>query len=385
MQFAFFIAYGLISIPAGSLLRRIGYKKGVIVGLAVMGVGCLLFYPASSFRSFPLFMFGYFILASGMTILQVAANPYVAVLGDEKSASSRLNLSQAFNSLGTAIAPLLGAAFILSDHIKSSEEIAVLTEGAREDYLSKEAETVQGPFIVLALSLFALALLVLLTKLPKILNRSSGTGYGQVLKHSNLALGALAIFVYVGAEVGIGSYLVNYFLDMNMAETIRDSNWLSRVATMVHQGSLANLSDKGLVASMVVFYWSGAMLGRFVGSYLTRVFSPKLVLAGFTIGAIVMVLISMSTMGTVSMISILSVGLFNSIMFPTIFGLAIEGLDDLKPQASGILCTAIAGGAFIPPLFGYFTDMAGFKTAFVLIICCYLYIFFYTQKVKSIA
>jgi FHS family L-fucose permease-like MFS transporter len=169
VQFAFFIAYGLVSIPAGWLLHRIGYKKGIILGLAIMGLGCLLFIPAASFRVFAVFMAGYFILASGMTILQVAANPYVTVLGDEKGASSRLNLSQAFNSLGTTIAPAIGAIFILSDHINSADEINALDQAGRELYYTAEASAVQKPFLFLALALLALALVVVLAKLPQVL------------------------------------------------------------------------------------------------------------------------------------------------------------------------------------------------------------------------
>ena len=215
VQFAFFIAYGLVSIPAGSLLHKIGYKKGIILGLSVMGLGCLLFYPAASFRMFPLFMLGYFILASGMTVLQVAANPYVTVLGDEKTASSRLNLSQAFNSLGTAIAPALGAVLILSDNIKTAEEIKGLDEVAKETYFAGEAAAVQQPFVFLAIALLVLAIFTKWVSLPQILNKALGTSYREALKHKRLKLGVIGIFLYVGAEVAIGSYLVNYFLDMN--------------------------------------------------------------------------------------------------------------------------------------------------------------------------
>jgi FHS family L-fucose permease-like MFS transporter len=206
VQFAFFIAYGLVSIPAGYILHRIGYKKGIILGLAIMGAGCLLFLPAASFRLFSLFMGGYFVLAAGMTILQVAANPYVTVLGDEKGASSRLNLSQAFNSLGTTIAPALGAIFILSDHINSSAEITVLDEAAKLSYYAAEASAVQKPFLALALALLLLAVIVLLSKLPKVLNTEAKTNYRTALKDNKLKLGALGIFLYVGAEVAIGSY-----------------------------------------------------------------------------------------------------------------------------------------------------------------------------------
>jgi FHS family L-fucose permease-like MFS transporter len=383
VQFAFFTAYGVVSIPAGSLLHRIGYKKGMMIGLGIMGIGSLLFLPAASFRLFPLFMLGYFTLAAGMTILQVAANPYVTALGEERTASSRLNLSQAFNSLGTAIAPALGAIFILSDNIKNSEEIKLLDETAKEIYYSSEASAVKMPFLFLAISLILLALVVLFSKLPQILNTAVKSNYGKALKHSRLSLGAIGIFVYVGAEVAIGSYLVNYFLDMNLADLIRNNSFMNHVLSWFHGLHLSLIDDKGIVATFVVFYWSGAMVGRFIGAYLTKVYQPQKILSLFAFLAILFVVISMLTNGFVAMGSILAVGLFNSIMFPTIFSLAIEGLGELKPQGSGILCTAIVGGAFIPPLYGFFTDLSGFKMAFILVIVCYAYIFFYSRKVKA--
>lgn len=383
VQFAFFAAYGMISIPAGALLHKIGYKKGIMLGLGIMGLGCLLFLPAASIRVFWLFMLGYFILAGGMTILQVAANPYVTVLGDERTASSRLNLAQAFNSLGTAIAPALGAIFILSDNIKSSEEIQQLEEAVKEVYYASEASAVKMPFLVLAGSLILLAVVVWKSNLPQILNTAVKSRYGEALKHSRLSLGAIGIFLYVGAEVAIGSYLVNYFLDMNMADVIRSSDFMNHLVSWFHGSHLSLIDDKGIVASFVIFYWSGAMIGRFVGSFLTKAFEPRKVLAFFAIGAILLLITTISTNGLLAMWTILGVGLFNSIMFPTIFSIAIEGLGQLKPQGSGVLCTAIVGGAFIPPLYGLFTDMSGFKMAFFFVMVCYAYIWFYAHKSKS--
>ncbi len=379
VQFAFFIAYALLSIPAGNLLHKIGYKKGIIWGLLVMGIGCLLFSPAASFRSFELFLLGYFTLASGMTVLQVAANPYVTILGDERTASSRLNLSQAFNSLGTTIAPILGAIFILSDNIKSSEEIKLLDEAAKNSYFTAEATAVQTPFFTLAIALILLAIVVLMVKLPQLLGNTQSS-YRQAFKHNKLKLGALGIFLYVGAEVGVGSYLVNYFLDMQLADIIRENGIMKSIVSLFHQGDLSLIDNKGIVATFVTFYWGGAMIGRFVVAYLTKVYAPNKVLAVFASLAFASILTSMLTQGIVSLWSILAVGLFNSIMFPTIFSIAIEDLGELKPEGSGILCTAIAGGAFVPPLYGFFADISGFKIAFTLIIVCYLYIWFYAKR-----
>lgn len=387
VQFAFFIAYGLLSIPSGFILSKIGYKKGILLGLTIMGVGCLLFYPAASFRMFSVFLIGYFVLAGGMTLLQVAANPYVAVLGSEETASSRLNLSQAFNSLGTALAPAFGAIFILSDSIKRSDEINSLSQNDKMVYYLHEASAVQTPFLVLAISLFLLAVIISIIKLPNILkkfkNKNIKSSYAKALQHKILKMGAIGIFLYVGAEVAIGSYLVNYFIDMNLPDLIKNNEWMSKISETIIQSKLTLVDEKAIVGAFVVFYWSGAMLGRFLGAYLTRIFKPSRILALFAILAISMLVISTFSSGFVAMWSILFVGFFNSIMFPTIFTLSINGLGKYKPQASGILCTAIVGGAIIPPLYGFLTDQFNFKPALFLMILCYSYIYFFAKKSSS--
>lgn len=384
VQFAFFIAYFVFSVPAGFLLSRIGYQKGVVLGLSTMAIGCLLFYPAASERLFPVFLLGYFTLAAGITILQVAANPYVSVLGSEPGASSRLNLSQAFNSLGTAIAPVIGAMFLLSDSIKSSKEISLLSESEQSTYLLAEAAAVQKPFLFLASAIALLALFFVFIKLPKILKKAPKDGYSKLLRNKTVLLGVLGIFLYVGAEVAIGSYLVNYFLDMNMAAVILENNTLNSLAQRILNSPLEGKDPKAIVGAFVVIYWSGAMVGRFIGAYLTRIFKPSRVLAVFAILAMSMLLISMNTNGVIAMFSILAVGLFNSIMFPTIFTLTLEGLGDLKPQASGLLCMAIVGGAIIPPAYGYLTDVFGFKWAILLLIACYGYILLFGLRKQKI-
>lgn len=377
VQFAFFLAYFIISLPAGALLSKIGYQKGIIVGLATMAIGCLLFYPAASQRVFWIFLVAYFTLAGGITVLQVAANPYVSVLGSEKGASSRLNLAQAFNSLGTAIAPLIGASFLLSDTIKTSEEISVLTDIDKTAYYVSEASAVQTPFLFIAVFIGLLALLFIFIKLPKILEESPKGGYGKLLRRKVVMLGALGIFLYVGAEVAIGSYLVNYFMSMEMANIIIDNPTMNNIAQSLLNTNLNSIDPKAVVGAFIVFYWSGAMVGRFIGAYLTRIAKPTKVLTVFALLAVFMLLVSMNTEGLTAMWSILAVGLFNSIMFPTIFALTIDGLGDLKPQASGLLCMAIVGGAVIPPMYGFLTDNIGFKLALFLLIACYAYIAFF--------
>ena len=380
VQFAFFTAFFVISLPAGAILTKIGYKKGIVLGLVIMAIGCLLFYPAAEYRNFNVFLVGYFTLAAGITVLQVAANPYVALLGSEDGASSRLNLSQAFNSLGTTIAPVVGALFLLSDSVKTSEEINLLNNTDKASYYAAEAATVQTPFLFIAAFIGILALTFSFIKVPKVMEESPKGGYLALLKNKMMMLGALGIFVYVGAEVAIGSFLVNYFDDMNLAVIIAENQTMMNIANTIASTftkTFSNSDPKSLLGIFIIFYWGGAMIGRFIGAYLTKIMSPGRVLSIFALLAIVLIAISINTVGLVSMWSILAVGLFNSIMFPTIFTLTLEGLGDLKAQASGLLCMAIVGGAIIPFAFGSLIDGFGFKTAFILTMICYGYILYY--------
>ncbi|WP_300433981.1 sugar MFS transporter [Christiangramia sp.] len=383
VQFAFFGAYMILSIPAGYLLSKIGYKRGIIVGLVTMALGCLLFYPASSLRAFGLFMLAYFTLAAGITFLQVAANPYVTVLGPEKHASSRLNLSQAFNSLGTAVAPAIGALFILKDKVLTISDIERLSKSARHDYYIDEAATVQIPFLGIAAFIGVIALLFCFVNLPKIGDTASSNNYRGVLRNKNLILGAFGIFFYVGAEVSLGSYMVNYFLSLNIQEITLSTPFMVWIAEGILNTGATSSSDMALVGVFVTFYWTGAMVGRFIGSYLTKIINPAKVLIAFATCAIIMILLSSLMSGLLAMWAIIFVGFFNSIMFPTIFSLALDGLGNDKPQGSGILCTMIMGGAVIPPAFGFLTDSFGFGMAFLLVILCYAYIIFYGTRNKS--
>jgi FHS family L-fucose permease-like MFS transporter len=380
VQFAFFTAFFVVSVPAGTLLSKIGYRKGIVLGLIIMALGCLLFYPAAEYRNFNIFLIGYFTLAGGITVLQVAANPYVALLGSEEDASSRLNLSQAFNSLGTTIAPIVGALFLLSDSVKTSEEINLLTDLEKINYYSAEAATVQTPFLLIAAFIGILALIFAFLKLPKVMQESPKGGYLSLLKNKLMLMGALGIFVYVGAEVAIGSFLVNYFSDMNLAVIVMENEMMMNIANTiasVFNKTFSNSDPKSLLGIFIIFYWGGAMIGRFIGAYLTKIMDAGKVLSMFASLAILMILISINTQGLISMWSILAVGLFNSIMFPTIFTLTLEGLGDLKAQASGLLCMAIVGGAIIPFAFGSLIDSFGFKKAFILTVICYGYIMYY--------
>ncbi len=368
IQFAFFTSYFVFSLPSGKLIDAVGYKKAMVAGLFTMGVGALLFIPAASVPSFPLFLTALIVLAAGMTILQVSANPYVAVLGPEKTAASRLNLAQAFNSLGTTIGPKLGGLIILSSTVVGAEVLHQMSAADLQAYRVHEASSVKLPYLVFALALIALGVAMALFKLPRIasVEQHDADSHDSIWRHTALVLGAVGIFVYVGGEVSIGSFLVNYF----------------------SQPDIGNISER-VAAGLVSFYWGGAMVGRFIGSALQQKIKPNKILGVAAIMAAVLVAISMLTLGHVAMWTIIAVGLFNSVMFPTIFTLAIEGLGPLTGDGSGLLVAAIVGGAIIPELQGMIADRIGIHHAFFLPILCYAYIAFYafvgSQKKTRIA
>jgi len=358
IQLCFFGAYFIISLPSGKIVEAIGYQKGIVVGLLTAAVGTILFYPAAALRSYPMFLVALFVLAAGITLLQVAANPYVAILGKPETASSRLNLTQAFNSLGTTIAPYFGALMILSVVVKTTEQLKALNPQGLESYRQAEAAAVQTPYLGLAAVLFLIAAFFAFIKLPKVeaANAGSSTGaasfddrYHSAWGYRHLVFGAIGIFVYVGAEVSIGSFLVNY----------------------LGQPFVAGLKEAD-AGKFVSFYWGGAMIGRFIGSAVQRKIKPGTVLAFNAFIAASLVITTMMTSGMVAMWSILLIGLFNSIMFPTIFSLAIDGLGKHTGEGSGILCMAIVGGAIIPLLQGVLADRIGIHHAFILPVLCYL-------------
>ena len=382
--FFFFLPYLLFSIPAGYILTRTGYQRGIILGLALIALGALLFHPAADERSFSLFMVAIFVLGSGITFLQVAINPYVAVLGSETTTPSRLTFSQAFNALGTTFAPIAAAVYLLKDEVKNAAEINHLDYLDRSIYFQTEALAIQIPSLYIALGAIILALIFSVTKLPYVnltaeeeINKESCL---YLLKKSSLLLGAIGIFVYVGAEVVIGSFAVNYFVEINIAKEILESPTMSTLLIglgKVLGSDLTSADPKAIVAIFLTFYWGNAMIGRFIGAYLTKVFAPAKVLMLFSTIVILLILISINADGLLSMWSLLFIGLFNSIMFPTIFALSSEGLGEMKTQASAILCTMIVGGGFIPLLYGFFTDYVGFRMAFFILILCYGYILFF--------
>jgi FHS family L-fucose permease-like MFS transporter len=358
VQFSFFSAYFVFAFPSGKLIEWIGYKRTMVSGLFTMGVGALLFIPAASAPSFPLFLAALIILAAGITALQVSANPYVAVLGPERTASSRLNLTQAFNSLGTTLAPWFGSMLILSGAPVALDVIQRMSSSQLHAYRLEQASSVKLPYLGLGIALMLLGLVIAKFKLPVITAvEPRGEVHDSVWKHRRLVLGAIGIFVYVGAEVAIGSMLVNY----------------------MSQSDIGNISIQ-VAARYVSLYWGGAMIGRFIGSAVLQKLRTGTVLGFSALMAFLLVALSMGSFGQLAMWSILLVGFFNSTMFPSIFTLSIEGLGPLTGKGSAVLVCAIVGGAIIPELQGVLADRIGIHHAFILPAVCYLYIAFFAFK-----
>lgn len=349
IQFCFFSAYFVVSIPAGMLVSRIGYKSGIVTGLLIAGAGCLLFLPAAEMHVYAMFLFALFVLASGITILQVAANPYVSVMGKPETASSRLTMTQAFNSLGTTVAPFFGA-WLIFGGMNAPEPVAgAVTES-----------TVQVPYLILAASLILLAIIFAWLKLPAMGKKDPAAALplgGKAWQQRHLVLGAIGIFVYVGAEVGIGSFLAIY----------------------LSQPEIGGMTTAA-ASHYISWYFGGAMVGRFIGAAVMQKLNPGKVLAFNAVMAVLLLALTILSSGKLAMWSLLLVGLCNSIMFPTIFSLALQGLKQYTSQGSGILCLAIVGGAILPVLQGMLADQIGVQLAFVLPLVCYLYIAFYGLK-----
>ena len=357
IQFAFFLAYFIFSIPAAKVVDAIGYKRTMVVGPITMALGAFLFLPAASALSYPLFLGALMVLAAGMTALQVAANAYVSVLGPPETASSRLNLAQAFNSLGTTVGPYVGGLFILGTVVENKDAIAKMSAAALHAMRLQQAGTVKLPYVVIGLALLAFAVLIGLFKLPaipEVERHDDGRHDGSMWKYRHLILGCIAIFVYVGAEVSIGSFLINYFKEPEI-------------------GNLPEI----IGAKFVAYYWGGAMVGRFIGSAILQKVKTGIVLGIAAFFACALVLTSMISTGHVAMWSIILVGFFNSIMFPSIFTLGIAKLGPRTGDGSGLLIMSIVGGAIIPVAQGAIADRIGVHHAFLLPVICYLYIVFY--------
>jgi len=366
VQFAFFTSYFVFSYPGGALVDKFGYKRTMVVGLIIMAVGAAGFIPAANLALFPVFLAALIILAAGMTVVQVSVNPYVTVLGPAKTASSRLNLAQAFNSFGTFIAPFFGSVLILRNAVNPipQDKLLSMTEVARQTYRSTQASTVRLPYIGIALMLVLLAIALAVIKLRPQAGMTNHTqdfrpgAFAEALSkpdsiwnHPWLIAGAVGIFTYVGAEVTIGSLLVNY---MGLHEI----------------GGLG----ESVAAKFLMVYWGGAMVGRFIGSAVLQKMRTGPVLGAAGIGAFVLVVTSILTHGHLAMFALLAVGFFNSIMFPSIFTLGIQDLGPLTSKGSSLLIAAIVGGALIPKATGFLADHIGLHPSFLIPAICYVYI-----------
>jgi MFS transporter, FHS family, L-fucose permease len=356
IQFVFYLGYLLMSLPAAKLLERIGYKRSIVFGLLGMAVSALLFVPAAAFASFGVFLIALFFLASAITLLQVAANPYVAVIGPTNTASSRLNLVQAFNSAGTTVAPIFGGILILgrsTGGTAAGGDVA-LTSAQR----AADAQAVELPYVLIAGVLVALAVLVWWVRMPDLAaeNRRAAREERKrqsLWHHPNLVFGVPAIFIYLIAEIGIGSTLVNFIS-------------LPQIGAMSHAEA----------ANYLTLFWGGAMAGRFIGAFAMRKVSGERVLAIVSIGALVLCLTAVATKGALAMWCLIAVGLCHSVMFPTIFTLGIRGLGPLTEEGSGLLIMAIAGGA-LSALQGVIADHIGLQLSYLLPAACYVYVLFY--------
>jgi FHS family L-fucose permease-like MFS transporter len=349
VQSAFFAAYFIVSIPAAALVKRIGYMRAAVVGLLTMTAGCLLFVPASAGAVFPLFLLALFVLAAGITTVQVVANPLISMLGPRATTSSRLTFAQAFNSLGTTIFPYAGSVLILGT--LATVDPATLAGAALDSFRRAETQVIAHTYLGLSCALLVLAGIVWLRRRALVEAPAAET---PILRAFNLlarprfAFGTLCIFLYVGGEVAIGSVIVNYLM----------------------QGNVLGFSAEQ-AGKHVPYYWGGAMVGRFVGAYLLRLYPPGKVLAAAAASVMALLLISANTTGPVSGWSLLCIGLFNSIMFPTVFSLASEGLNERAAEGSGVICVAIVGGALVPLLAGATADAWGLRKALAVPAVCY--------------
>jgi MFS transporter, FHS family, L-fucose permease len=344
VQFCFFGAYFVMSVPSGWIVSRVGYKSGIVAALSLMGLGLLLFLPASLIIFYPLFLFALFVVGSGMALLQVAINPYVGALGRPETASSRLNLAGGFNSLATTIAPKIGAAFIF------------IAAGASAAQL---AHSVRLPYVILAGCAFAMAIVTGFVDLPDVIEKTAARSAsdGSAWQFRHLRLGAVAIFFYVGAEVAIGSIMITYLGQRSM-------------------GSLTHSE----AARYVSLYWGGAMIGRFIGFVALRKIKAQSALAFASAAALLLVGTSIFSQGHIALWAIVACGLFNSVMWPCIFPLSVSGLGKFTSQGSGILITMVVGGAIIPLVQGFLADAFGYQRSFVIVLMCYAYILFFALK-----
>jgi FHS family L-fucose permease-like MFS transporter len=365
IQVAFFGGYFLGALPAGRLMEKIGYKGGILTGLLICASGALLFIPASLIGAYSFFLFALFVMSSGQSFLEVGANPYVTVLGPSQSSERRLNLAQSFNAVGAVVTPALGAMFILSGIEYSPSQLAAMAPQQLAAYRAQEAGMVRVPYLVITGIFLLVAALIYFSRLPEVAANGAGgaanvspgpgreRGLKSILAHPHLIKGVVAQFFYVGAQVGVGSFVIR-FVKHTMPDT-----------------------PEKMAARFLVAHQFGFMIGRFAGSAMMKRFSAPKLLSVFGAGALICVVVGVTAPGLVSVLAIVLVGFFNSIMFPTIFALSLKNLGELTKRGSSLLVMSIIGGALIPALMGRISDAANIRVAFLVPMICYGYVIYF--------
>ncbi len=356
---AFFIAYFAVALPAGYFMKRFGYKQGIVFGLLLFAVGAFLFFPAANTRDYGFFLVALFVIASGLTFLETAANPYISVLGTPETATQRLNLAQSFNGLAATLAPFIGGHYILSGKTLTVEEQVTMSTQELSHYLQAEADAVKLPYIVIGIVVLLVALVVGRTPLPEIneeMQQNEHHTSGKALwSNGNFVFGVVALFLYVGAQVGVVSFFIRF----------------SEQVAGVQEKAAANLLSIALL---------GFMLGRFVGTFLMRFITPAKLLAIFALLNVVFTLLSAWVDGMLAVYAMVAVTFLMSIMFPTIFSLAISGLGKNTKQGSSILIMSIVGGAIIPLIMGRLSDWFSMQTAYVVPAVCFAIVLLFALR-----
>ena len=358
IQVAFFSGYCLAALPAGRLMEKIGYKRGILTGLALCASGALLFVPASAAGTYAFFLIALFVMACGQSFLEVAANPYVTILGPADSSERRLNLAQSFNAVGAVCAMLLGL-FILSGQEYTPQQRAIFSAAQEQAYRTAQAGSVRLPYTLIACIFIVVAVVIVLVHLPEVSEKSTHSGmdektsWKKVLQQEHLVKGVLAQFLYVGAQVGVGSFVIRF----------------------------AQHSLPGLGARSAWYYllghWIGFMLGRFGGAALMKTVAPSRLLSIFGAGSLISIIVALSAGGAASVWAVVLIGFFHSIMFPTIFALSIKNLGPLTKRGSSLQVMAILGGAVLPAIMGRISDATSIRAAFIVPLVCYIYIFYF--------
>jgi MFS transporter, FHS family, L-fucose permease len=363
IQTAFFGGYFLAALPAGWLMEKIGYKRGILVGLLMCATGALLFVPAASIRLYGFFLFALFVMACGQGVLEVAANPYVTILGPPESSERRLNLAQSFNSVGAVVTPIVGAAFILTGVEYSRAQLAAMTPAQRQAYEITEAATVKLPYLVIAGLFLAVAALIFFAHLPEVREEDgpeedpdAAKGLRALWPYKHLLKGVLAQFFYVGAQVGVASFIIRFA-----------------------QYSMPGMPEKH-AANYLKLHLLGFMIGRFAGSAIMKHFAASRLLSIFGASALACLGIVLLGTGVAPMWALVLLGFFHSIMFPTIFALSLKHLGPHTKLGSSLLVMSIIGGAVFPAIMGYISDVSNIRYAFLVPLLCHIYVLYFATR-----